>query len=110
MSCQTATKPAEDRDRGFAAAQLVRYVRELGWQCRIRIQGNFWLRHPHHGWRAMSISAKVIPDKEDTHQPGFLSERLRQRLLRRQTLRERVGPRWLSEVNQLKNRGDRGSG
>ena len=33
-------------DRGFADAQLVRYVRQLGWQCRIRIKGNFLLRHP----------------------------------------------------------------
>jgi hypothetical protein len=37
-------------DRGFADAQLVRYVRQLGWQCRIRIKGNFLLRHPRHGW------------------------------------------------------------
>jgi hypothetical protein len=41
-------------DRGFADAQLVRYVRELGWHCRIRIKGNFWLRHPRHGWLRVS--------------------------------------------------------
>jgi hypothetical protein len=41
-------------DRGFADAQLVRYVRQLGWQCRIRIKGNFWLRHPRHGWQRVS--------------------------------------------------------
>ena len=37
-------------DRGFADAQLVRYVRGLGWHCRIRIKGNFLLHHPRHGW------------------------------------------------------------
>ena len=55
-------------DRGFADAQLVRYVRQLGWQCRIRarrfqgklppksslIKGNFWLRHPRHGLQRVS--------------------------------------------------------
>ena len=54
--------------RGFADAQLVRDVRQLGWQCRIRarrfrgklppksslIKGNFWLRHPRHGWQRVS--------------------------------------------------------
>jgi len=41
-------------DRGFADAQLVRYVRGLGWHCRIRIKGNFWLHHPRHGWIRVS--------------------------------------------------------
>ena len=41
-------------DRGFADAQLVRYVRQLGWQCRIRIKGNFLLRHPRHGWQQVN--------------------------------------------------------
>ena len=41
-------------DRGFADAQLVRYVRELGWHCRIRIKGNFLLHHPRHGWIRVS--------------------------------------------------------
>jgi hypothetical protein len=41
-------------DRGFADAQLVRYASQLGWQCRIRIKGNFWLRHPRHGWQRVS--------------------------------------------------------
>ena len=41
-------------DRGFANAELVRYVRKLGWHCRIRIKGNFWLRHPRQGWQRVS--------------------------------------------------------
>lgn len=41
-------------DRGFADAQLVRYVRGLGWHCRIRIKGNFWLHHPRLGWIRVS--------------------------------------------------------
>jgi hypothetical protein len=41
-------------DRGFAKAELVRYVRELGWHCRIRIKGNFWLRHPRQGSQRVS--------------------------------------------------------
>ena len=41
-------------DRGFADAALVRYVRQLGWHCRIRIKGNFWLHHPRHGWIRIS--------------------------------------------------------
>jgi hypothetical protein len=35
-------------------AQLVRYVRGLGWHCRIRIKGNFWLHHPRIGWIRVS--------------------------------------------------------
>lgn len=41
-------------DRGFANAELVRYVRNLDWHCRIRIKGNFWLRHPRRGWQRVS--------------------------------------------------------
>lgn len=41
-------------DRGFANAELVRYVRKLGWHCRIRIKGNFWLRNPRLGWQRVS--------------------------------------------------------
>jgi Transposase DDE domain len=41
-------------DRGFANAELIRYVRQLGWHCRIRIKGNFWLRHPRQGWQRAS--------------------------------------------------------
>ena len=41
-------------DRGFANAELVRYVRNLNWHCRIRIKGNFWLRHPRRGWQRVS--------------------------------------------------------
>jgi Transposase DDE domain len=40
-------------DRGFANPELVRYVRELKWQCRIRIKGNFWIHHPKHGWQTV---------------------------------------------------------
>lgn len=29
-------------------------VRQLGWHCRIRIKGNFWLPHPRHGWQRVS--------------------------------------------------------
>lgn len=41
-------------DRGFANPQLVHYVRKLGWQCRIRVKGNFWLYHPKQGWQTIS--------------------------------------------------------
>jgi hypothetical protein len=41
-------------DRGFANPALVYLVRELGWHCRIRIKGNFWLRHPRKGWQRAS--------------------------------------------------------
>jgi hypothetical protein len=37
-------------DRGFSNPQLVRFVRELQWQCRIRIKGNFWIHHSKQGW------------------------------------------------------------
>jgi hypothetical protein len=40
-------------DRGFANPELVRYVRELKWQCRIRIKGNFWIYAPKHGWQTV---------------------------------------------------------
>lgn len=40
-------------DRGFANPQLVSYVRELNWQCRIRIKGNFWIHHPKNGWQTV---------------------------------------------------------
>ena len=40
-------------DRGFSNPQLVRYVRQLGWQCRIRIKGNFWIHHPKTGWQTI---------------------------------------------------------
>ena len=62
-------------DRGFADAQLVRYVRQLGWQCRIRarrfrgklppksslIKGNFLLRHPRHGWQQVNQFPLTLP-------------------------------------------------
>jgi Transposase DDE domain len=41
-------------DRGFANPLLIDYVRPLGWHCRIRIKGNFWLRHPRKGWQRAS--------------------------------------------------------
>jgi hypothetical protein len=41
-------------DRGFANPALVYLVRKLGWHCRIRIKGNFWLRHPRKGWQRAS--------------------------------------------------------
>ena len=40
-------------DRGFANPELVSYVRELNWQCRIRIKGNFWIHHPKNGWQTV---------------------------------------------------------
>jgi hypothetical protein len=40
-------------DRGFSNPQLVRFVRELQWQCRIRIKGNFWIHHPKQGWQTI---------------------------------------------------------
>ena len=40
-------------DRGFANPELGRYVRELAWQCRIRVKGNFWIHHPKHGWQTI---------------------------------------------------------
>jgi hypothetical protein len=41
-------------DRGFANAELIRSAVKLGWHCRIRIKGNFWLRHPRQGWMRVS--------------------------------------------------------
>jgi hypothetical protein len=41
-------------DRGFTNPELVRYVRELNWQCRIRIKGNFWIHHLKHGWQTIN--------------------------------------------------------
>jgi Transposase DDE domain len=40
-------------DRGFANPELLRYVRKLKWECRIRIKGNFWIHHPKHGWQTV---------------------------------------------------------
>lgn len=40
-------------DRGFSNPQLVDFVRELQWQCRIRIKGNFWIHHPKKGWQTI---------------------------------------------------------
>jgi hypothetical protein len=41
-------------DRGFTNPELFYLVRKLGWHCRIRIKGNFWLRHPRKGWQRVS--------------------------------------------------------
>lgn len=46
----TSVKVVLLAERGFINAQLVRYVRQLGWHCRIRIKGKFWLYHPRRGW------------------------------------------------------------
>ena len=54
-------------DRGFANAELVRYVRKLGWQCRIRIKGNFWLRHPRQGWQRVSQFPVAIGEAKLIH-------------------------------------------
>jgi hypothetical protein len=54
-------------DRGFANAELVRYVRKLGWHCRIRIKGNFWLRHPRQGWQRVSQFPVAIGEAKLIH-------------------------------------------
>lgn len=54
-------------DRGFANPELVRYVRKLGWHCRIRIKGNFWLRHPRHGWQRVSQFPIAIGEAKLIH-------------------------------------------
>ena len=54
-------------DRGFANAELVRYVRKLGWHCRIRIKGNFWLRHPGQGWQRVSQFPVAIGEAKLIH-------------------------------------------
>lgn len=54
-------------DRGFANAELVRYVRKLGWPCRIRIKGNFWLRHPRQGWQRVSQFPVAIGEAKLIH-------------------------------------------
>ncbi|MFN9647835.1 MAG: transposase, partial [Pseudanabaena sp.] len=41
-------------DRGFANPELVHYVRQLKWQCRIRIKGNFWIHHPKNRWQTVN--------------------------------------------------------
>jgi len=41
-------------DRGFANPELVSYVRQLKWQCRIRIKGNFWIHHPKNYWQTVN--------------------------------------------------------
>lgn len=54
-------------DRGFANAELIRYVRQLGWHCRIRIKGNFWLRHPRQGWERVSQFPVAIGEAKLIH-------------------------------------------
>ena len=54
-------------DRGFANAELIRYVRQLGWHCRIRIKGNFWLRYPHKGWQRVSQFPVAIGEAKLIH-------------------------------------------
>lgn len=68
-------------DRGFANAELIRYVRQLGWHCRIRarrfqgklptksslIKGNFWLRYPHKGWQRVSQFPLAIGEAKLIH-------------------------------------------
>jgi Transposase DDE domain len=54
-------------DRGFANAELVRYVRQLGWHCRIRIKGNFWLRCSRKGWQRVSQFPVAIGEAKLIH-------------------------------------------
>ena len=54
-------------DRGFANAELIRYVRQLGWHCRIRIKGNFWLHHPRRGWQRVSQFPVAIGEAKLIH-------------------------------------------
>lgn len=54
-------------DRGFANAELVHHVRKLGWHCRIRIKGNFWLRYPRKGWQRVSQFPVAIGEAKLIH-------------------------------------------
>jgi hypothetical protein len=38
-------------DRGFANPQLISLVRTMGWHCRVRIKGNFWLKTAKADWQ-----------------------------------------------------------